>query len=49
MLDEASSSKKHFAFELFFCWANAGFFTCIIVPISNLCRNIQRPKNQLNQ
>ena len=41
--------RKPFAFELFFCWANAGFFTFSsktrsMVPTSNLCRNIQRPK-----
>ena len=46
--------RKPFAFELFFCWASAGFFTFSsqtrsIVPTSNLCRNIQRPKNQLNK
>jgi len=46
--------SKPFAFELSFCWANAGFFTFSsktrsIVPTSNLCRNILRPKNQLNQ
>jgi len=45
---------KPFAFELFFCLANAGFFTFSsktrsIIPTSNLCRNIQRPKSQLNQ
>ena len=45
--------RKTFAFELFFCLANAGFFTFSsktrsIVPTSNLCLNVQRPKNQLN-
>ena len=45
--------RKPFAFELFFCLVNAGFFTFSsktrsIVPTSNLCRNVQRPKNQLN-
>jgi len=53
-VDELVLQKKNFAFELFFCWANAGFFTfssktSSIVPISNLCRNIQRPKKQINQ
>jgi len=43
--------RKPFAFELFFCLANAGFFTFSsktgsIVSTSNLCRNVQRPKNQ---
>ena len=46
--------RKPFAFELFFCLANAGVFifsskTHSIVPTSNLCWNVQRPKNQLNQ
>jgi len=46
--------RKPFAFKLFFCLAKAGFFTFSskthsIVSTSNLCRNIQRPNNQLNQ
>ena len=46
--------RKPFAFELFFCWAKVGFLTfssktCSIVPTSNICRNVQRPKKQLNQ
>jgi len=46
--------RKPFAFELFFCLANAGFFTfssktCSIVPTSNLCKNDQKPKTQLNK
>ena len=46
-----SSKQRHRAI---FCWANAGFITfssktCSIVPTSNLCQNVQRPKNQLNQ
>ena len=46
--------RKPFTFELFFCLANAGFFTFSskthsIVPTSNLCQNVKRPKNQLNQ
>ena len=49
-----SSKKTLRAFEQFFCLANAGFFTFssktrTIVPTSNLCRNFQRQKNQLNQ
>jgi len=45
--------RKPFAFELIFCLANAGFLTFSsktrsIFPTSNLCRNVQRPKNQLN-
>jgi len=45
--------RKPFAFELFFCLANAGFFTFSlktrsIVWTSNLCRNVQGPKSQLN-
>jgi len=45
-----SFSKNPPAFELFFCWANAEFFTFSsnprsLVPTSNLCRNIQRPKS----
>jgi len=46
--------RKPFAFELFFCLANAVFFTfssntCSIVPTWNLCWNIQRRKNQFYQ
>ena len=46
--------RNPFAFELFFFWANARFFTFSaktrsMLPTSNLCRNIKRPKNQLNQ
>ena len=46
--------RKPFAFALFFCLANEGFFTFSskthsVVPTSNLCRNVQRPKNQFNQ
>ena len=49
-----SSSKKPFAFELFFCSANASFFTfssntSSIFPTSNLCQIVQRSKNLLNQ
>jgi len=37
--------RKPFAFELFFCLANAGFYT-----FSSKTRSIvQRPNNQLNQ
>jgi len=46
--------RKPFAFQLIFFWANSGLFTfssktCSIVPTSNLCRNVQRPNNLLNQ
>jgi len=40
--DNLVLQRKVFAFELFFCLANAGFFTfssttCSIVQTSNLC------------
>ena len=46
--------RKPFTFVIFFCSVNAGFFTLSsktrsMVPTSNLCRNNQRPKNQINQ